>query len=156
MWIQPMYPLLKTRGWHPITCNFNLLPCEYKSDDCFVSTYLLSHESFSGGRNRWLVLLDCLLWFSLLVVHRIRYRLDFRPIASSLWNCTPCQPEARYDLIKEKIACCGAPKMRAQTTAMFGTISAACLIKCSLRLPQPLTSKRKRGYYSVLMSLELQ
>lgn len=156
MSIQAMYPLLKTRGWHPITCNFNLLPCEYKSDDCFVSTYLLSHESFSGvgidGWRYWIA------YYGFHCLYCIGYGIDWisGPIASSLWNCTPCQPEVRYDLIKIKLACCGAPKMRAQATAMFGTISAACLIKCSLRLPQPLTSKRKRGYYSVLMSLELQ
>lgn len=151
-----MYPLLKTRGWHPITCNFNLLPCEYKSDDCFVSTYLLSHESFSGvGVDGWCY---WIAYYGFHCLYCIGYGIDWisGPIASSLWNCTPCQPEVRYDLIKIKLACCGAPKMRAQATAMFGTISAACLIKCSLRLPQPLTSKRKRGYYSVLMSLELQ
>jgi transposase len=38
------------------------------------------------------------------------------------------------------------PKTRAQTTTILGAISAAGLIKCSLRLPQPpANKKRKRG-----------
>ncbi|KAL1936371.1 hypothetical protein VTP01DRAFT_505 [Rhizomucor pusillus] len=37
------------------------------------------------------------------------------------------------------------PKTRAQTTTILGAISAAGLIKCSRRLPQPQAKKRKRG-----------
>ncbi|KAL1929243.1 hypothetical protein VTP01DRAFT_2302 [Rhizomucor pusillus] len=45
-----------------------------------------------------------------------------------------------------------APKTRAQTTTVLGAISASCLTKCSLRLPQPLAKKRKRGGCAGLMS----
>ncbi|KAL1925902.1 hypothetical protein VTP01DRAFT_7241 [Rhizomucor pusillus] len=47
---------------------------------------------------------------------------------------------------KDSPAVVRVPKTRAQTTTILGAISAAGLIKCSLRLPQPpANKKRKRG-----------
>ncbi|KAL1930820.1 hypothetical protein VTP01DRAFT_10982 [Rhizomucor pusillus] len=44
------------------------------------------------------------------------------------------------------------PKTRAKTTTTLGAISASGVIKCSLRLPQALSKKRKRAGHSETIS----
>ncbi|KAL1932156.1 hypothetical protein VTP01DRAFT_9212 [Rhizomucor pusillus] len=44
------------------------------------------------------------------------------------------------------------PKTRAKTTTILGAISASGIIKCSLRLPQPPSKKRKRAGHSEAVS----